>query len=159
MSVSTIRLATAADSRTVARMLCAFNAEFATPAPPVAVLATRLAEQLTGGRIRVLLAEIDDSAGSIPVGMAVLTTRTSVWSDAAVVLLEELYVVPDRRDNGIGSALVARLLADARSAPQSMVEVNVDEGDDDALRFYRRHGFVQSEPGSDLRAFYLWQEL
>ena len=38
------------------------------------------------------------------------------------------------------------------------IEVNVDEGDVDALRFYRRHGFVAEEPDTGERALYLFRE-
>ncbi len=47
-------------------------------------------------------------------------------------------------------------------APQrgvQLIEINVDEGDVDAQRFYERHGFAASDPASDERAFYFSREL
>jgi hypothetical protein len=38
----------------------------------------------------------------------------------------------------------------------SLVEINVDEGDVDARRFYERHGFAATEPGSPERALYYY---
>ena len=40
-----------------------------------------------------------------------------------------------------------------------MVEINVDEADVDAQRFYERHGFSATEPDTGERAFYYFQEL
>ena len=40
-----------------------------------------------------------------------------------------------------------------------LIEINVDEVDVDAQRFYERHGFAASEPGSTERAVYYSQEL
>ena len=40
-----------------------------------------------------------------------------------------------------------------------LIEINVDEGDVEAQRFYERHGFSATESGSTERAFYYSQEL
>ena len=76
-----------------------------------------------------------------------------------MALLDELYVVPDLRSQGIGSAIVHLLLATAKATGVDLIEINVDEGDVDAQRFYERHGFAGTEPGSTERAFYYAQEL
>jgi hypothetical protein len=47
----------------------------------------------------------------------------------------------------------------ARGRGVELIEINVDEGDVDAQRFYERHGFSSTEPGSSERAFYYTQEL
>ena len=82
-----------------------------------------------------------------------------MWFDGKVALLDELYVVPTLRNNGIGSELVGRLLSMAPERRIDLIEINVDEGDVDAHRFYQRHGFSWSEPGSSERAFYLSRQL
>jgi ribosomal protein S18 acetylase RimI-like enzyme len=92
------------------------------------------------------------------VGVAVVTTRRNVWYPGPVALLDELYVAPAYRDRGLGSALISRLIADSTSAGVSAIEINVDEGDTDAQRFYERHGFSATEPDSDERAFYFFRE-
>ncbi|GJH13222.1 GNAT family N-acetyltransferase [Caballeronia novacaledonica] len=57
--------------------------------------------------------------------------------------LEHLYIVPVHQGKGIGSAVIASILADAdlRSIP---VKVGVLR-DSDSNRFYQRHGFSKIE--------------
>jgi len=147
------RLATTDDAHDVARLLHDFNTEFDTPSPGPDVLATRLRVLLAGDETFAML------AGAPAVGVALVTLRPNVWYDGRVALLDELYVVPGLRGRGIGSAIIELLMATARLRGVDLIEINVDEGDVDAQRFYERHGFAASEPGSTERAFYYMQEL
>ena len=147
------RLATAGDAEEVARLLHDFNTEFDTPSPGVDVLSTRL---------RVLLA--DDAtfaivAGTPPVAVALVTLRTNVWYAGQVALLDEMYVLPDLRGQGIGSAVMDQFVSMSPARGVELIEINVDEGDVDAQRFYARHGFSATEPGSTERAFYFFREV
>jgi GNAT superfamily N-acetyltransferase len=148
------RLAAVADADEVARLLHDFNVEFDTPTPGPEVLA---------GRLRRLLADPEQTvalvAGEPAVAVALVTLRPNVWYEGHVALLDELYVVPERRGQGIGSAVIELLLSLARERGVALVEINVDEGDVDAQRFYERHGFSATADGSDERAFYYEQEL
>ena len=85
--------------------------------------------------------------------------HTNVWYDGPVALLDELYVAPDRRGRGLGAAMIRRLIADAEEIGVAAIEINVDEGDVDAQRFYERHGFNGAEPATGERAFYFFREL
>lgn len=146
------RLATVADADDIGRLLYDFNTEFDTPTPPADVLA---------GRLRVLLAGSDTFAiltGTPAVAVALVTLRPNVWYTGLVALLDELYVVPELRDKGIGSAVINHLLSTSKDRGVDLIEINVDEGDIDAQRFYGRHGFSLTEPGSTERAFYYSQE-
>ena len=148
-----LRLATRDDADEVARLLHDFNTEFATPTPGAAVLATRLRVLLAGDRTFALL------TGEPAVALALVTLRPNVWYDGQVALLDELYVVPHLRGQGIGSSIVDLLLATCRSRDVDLIEINVDEGDVDAQRFYRRHGFSATDLDSGERAFYFSREL
>ncbi len=74
-------------------------------------------------------------------------------------MLDELYVVPGRRGQGLGSALLAAAEAVTRQRGGQLVEINVDGNDTDARRFYERHGYANSEPGEDQPLLYYYREL
>jgi GNAT superfamily N-acetyltransferase len=148
-----LRQATANDAEEVARLLHDFNREFDSPSPGIEVLASRLRKLLAGQETIAILAEMP------PVAVALVTLRSNVWYSGEVALLDELYVVPRLRGQGIGSAIVDRLVSISRARGVSLIEINVDEGDVDAQRFYERHGFSPTEPGSTERSFYYSQEL
>ena len=149
------RRATVDDAPEVARLLHDFNTEFDTPSPGVDVLTSRLRTLLAGDRTFALL------AGDPAVAVALVTLRPNVWYDGQVALLDELYVVPERRGQGIGSVVIAELKAIASASDVDLIEINVDEGDVDAQRFYERHGFSGTGTGTeaDERAFYYSLEL
>lgn len=147
------RLARIVDAPEVARLLHDFNVEFDTPTPGVDVLASRLRRLLSVGHTIAIL------AGDPPVAVALVTLRTNVWYEGPVALLDELYVVPERRDQGIGSAVVGFLRRIAEARDVDLIEINVDEGDVDAQRFYTRHGFMSTDPSSGQRELCFWQEL
>jgi GNAT superfamily N-acetyltransferase len=142
-----------ADAEVVARLLHDFNTEFDTPSPGVDVLAGRLRTLLAGPDTLALL------AGEPAEGLALVTFRPNVWYPGPVALLDELYVVPDRRGHGIGTAVMQRLLTLAREREVCLIEINVDEADVDAQRFYERHGFSLADPDTGERAYYVSREL
>lgn len=147
------RLATVDDSREIARLLHDFNTEFDTPTPGVDVLTHRLGHLLADDRTFAML------AGSSSVGVGVVTLRPNVWYDGQVALLDELYVVPALRSQGIGAAMIDLLVRTCRARGVDSIEINVDEADTDAQRFYERHGFSGIDPDSGERAFYYYLEL
>jgi len=149
----TPREATVADAEELARLLHDFNSEFECPSPGPEVLAARLRELLAEDRTIAIL------AGTPAVAVALLTLRPNVWYAGQVALLDELYVVPRMRGEGVGSAIIDHLVSISRATGVDLIEINVDEGDIDARRFYERHGFSSTEPGSAERAFYYSQDL
>ena len=149
----TVRLAGVGDADDLARLLHDFNTEFDAPSPGADVLAGRLATLLDGPTTFAVL------AGEPGVAVALVTLHTNVWSDGPVALLDELYVEPDRRGSGIGSSMIDLVVAEARRRGVDSIEINVDEGDVDAQRFYHRHGFSDAEPDTGERAFYFSRDL
>ena len=149
----TPRLADVNDAAEVGRLLHDFNTEFDTPSPGAEVLRERLARLLAGESMFAIV------AGSPAVAVALVSVRPNVWYEGNVAALDELYVAPAHRNNGIGSAIVVVLHDFARSAGLDAMEINVDEGDVDAQRFYERHGYSSLERGTNQRAFYYFQDL
>jgi GNAT superfamily N-acetyltransferase len=148
-----VRIARPKDAAAVAALLHDFNVEFDTPTPGAGVLARRLDTLLRGRDTIALL------AGEPPTGLALVTLRPNVWYDGPVALLDELYVRPALRGQGIGTALVERACALVHERGAELFEVNVDEPDTDAIRFYERHGFLNRPPDGTGRMLYFEREL
>lgn len=151
--MTTLRAATPEDAHVVAGLLHDFNTEYATPSPGPAVLAGRLERLLAGTAVHALV------AGEPATGLALLTLRPNVWFDGPVGLLDELYVVPDLRGRGQGTALLRGIEEVLRARGGELLEINVDGEDVDARRFYERHGYRNSEPGSAGPLLYYFREL
>lgn len=149
----TPRLATPDDALEVAQLLHDFNTEFDTPSPGSGFLQRRLSTLLAGDEVFAVL------AGAPAVAVAVVTLRPNVWYSGLVALLDEMYVRPDLRDRGIGSTVIGRVVETVRERGVELIEINVDEGDRDTMRFYERHGFTPIEPATGERAFYFHREL
>ena len=147
------RLALESDAPVIAEMLDAFNREFETPTPGPEVLEERLRRLLARDNFEVVL------AGDQPAGLAIITFRPSIWDAGPAALLEELYVRAGLRNQGIGHELVLEAMSRARHHGSETFEINVDEGDLDAIRFYERHGFSAIQPETQGRALYFSRSL
>lgn len=136
----------------VGRLLHDFNTEFEAPTPSAEEFAVRFADLLGREDLLVLVSGTVEA----PTGFAYVTLRPTPYWDGPLAQLEELYVRPDLRDRGIGSALLEEAMHWARHQGAEEMHINVDEIDTDTRRFYERHGFTNEEPGEDYRMlFYL----
>ncbi|MFB9376818.1 GNAT family N-acetyltransferase [Kineococcus gynurae] len=144
--------ATPLQGEVVGRLLRRFDDEFDTPGPTAAEFGRRFGVLLERDDVLVLLATGPaDPQGpdgrDDPHGFAFLTFRPTPYSDGPIAQLEELWVAPDRRGAGSGSALLVRAVEELRRRGGPEMQINVDEVDVDARRFYERHGFVNVEAG------------
>lgn len=154
---SRVRLAAPVDAAVVGRLLFDFNTEFSTPTPSAVDFERRFAVLLARPDVLVVLASDPDTG--LATGFGYLTLRPTPYSDGPLAQLEELYVVPNLRDRGIGTALLTRAVAEVQRRRGIEVHINVDEVDSDTRRFYERHGFTNIEPGADYRMLCYIREL
>jgi GNAT superfamily N-acetyltransferase len=148
-----VRVAAPGDAAVVAQLLDAFNREFDTPTPGPHVLAERFVEALESDGLVAWL------VGAPAIAVALVTFRPSVWYPGPVALLEELYVQPAMRGQGVGSLLLRRVLADSVARGAGTMEINVDESDVDARRFYEAHRFRNVDADSGDRMFFYYRDL
>jgi GNAT superfamily N-acetyltransferase len=135
----TVRTAEPSDAPDVARLLHDFNTEFADPSPGVEVLTKRLGPLIADGEMAALL------GGEGPDGVAVLRFRPSYWTGARDAYLEELYVAPDKRGQGIGRALLEAAMQVARDSGAARMELGTSEDDTAAMALYESCGFTNLE--------------
>jgi ribosomal protein S18 acetylase RimI-like enzyme len=86
----------------------------------------------------VLLAVAREGAA----GVACVSYSWTVERGGRVAWLDELYVVPARREHGIGNALLGRVIAAAGADGCRTVELEVETSHARAEHLYRRHGFT-----------------
>jgi ribosomal protein S18 acetylase RimI-like enzyme len=96
-------------------------------------------------------------AGEGPDGVAVLRYRPSLWKPALECYVAELYVVPARRRQGLGLALMEAALAHARERGAWYVELGTSEDDVAARALYERLGFSNREREPDGPAMYVYE--
>jgi GNAT superfamily N-acetyltransferase len=140
---SEIHRASAEDAAAVARLLHDFNSEYEDFTPGVPVLTERLNELLAANEIVVLL------AGDPPLGFALFRLRPSLWSKAEDVYLEELYVVPEKRGEGIGGALLDASIELAREMGANHFELTTGEDDRAARALYESRKLTNREGAPD----------
>lgn len=85
-----------------------------------------------------LVAEAEYKRGLI--GMATYSERTITGWSGPVVFLQDLFVEPAYRRNGVARALIARVAAHATAIGSPMVEPSV-RADNPAQLLYRQAGF------------------
>lgn len=145
-----------ADTATLGRLLYDFNTEFGAPTPDAEEFAGRLRDQLPSYGMDAFLAEDDQGTAT---GFALVSSRPTPYFDGPLVQLEELYVLPRLRDQGIGTVMLDAVVEFARSEGSEEIHIGVDEIDTDTRRFYERHGFVNIQPGEDFRMLMYLREL
>jgi GNAT superfamily N-acetyltransferase len=102
--------------------------------------AESLREAAKTGAVEVLAARAEGRA----VGVAVLSYRLSISAAGLLASIEDLYVRPDSRRQGMGRALLEAVEERCASRGVSYVEVQVE--DEGAAAFYSAMGY-EEEPG------------
>ncbi|MGH3495368.1 MAG: GNAT family N-acetyltransferase [Sciscionella sp.] len=145
-----VRHASPNDAHAVGQLLHDFNREFDEPTPGPAALAQRVQELVNIGDTVVLV------IGGGPDGLAVLRFRLSIWNRGSECYLAELYVVPGRRGQGLGRALMEAALQEARQRGANTMDLGTGETDLVARHLYENLGFSNRE-GGDGPVMYVYE--
>ena len=137
------RIAGVGDARAVAGLLHRFNAEFDEFSPGADVLEPRVREHVERDLSVFLL------AGPRNVGVAQLRFRDYLFTGAPTCYLEELYVVPARRGEGHGRALMETAMSCARERGATTMELGTATNDHAARGLYQSLGFSNLERQGD----------
>jgi GNAT superfamily N-acetyltransferase len=132
-----IALAQADDLPDALKLLRAQFSEHAIALPAERVAAGLSAVLASPSLGRVLLAR----EGPSTIGLAYLAFTWTLERGGLVAWLEELYVLPDRRNAGVGAALLREALAEAARAGCGGVELEVESGHQRVESLYCREAF------------------
>jgi ribosomal protein S18 acetylase RimI-like enzyme len=146
-----VRLGERGDADAIGRLLHDFNVEFDEPTPSPLQLALRIQELLDEGQTLVLL------AGPGPDGLAVLRFRPGIWTRALECYLAELYVVPRRRRQGLGKALLEAAMSTARDRGADRIDLGTSDSDVAARTLYESLGFSNREGSPDGPVNYFYE--
>ena len=146
-----VRRAEAADAEAIGRLLHDFNTEFDDYTPGPDKIAARVRELLAGDDTAVLL------AGDGPDGLAVLRFRRSIYIEKLECYLAELYVVPDKRGQGLGRTLMEAVFDAARERGAGHIELNTSDDDVAARALYEKLGFTNREGRPDGPVMYYYE--
>lgn len=132
-----LRPATSADAATLLALVRGLAAYERAPGDVVATEADYVrALSASPPEMEALLAERDGAA----IGFALFFPTWSTWRGRPGVHLEDLFVVPDARGQGIGRALLARVAAIAVDRGCARLEWQVLDWNEPAIGFYRALG-------------------
>jgi ribosomal protein S18 acetylase RimI-like enzyme len=143
LSAAEVRRASADDALAFGRLLHAFNVEFEEETPAAEAIAAWAAPLIEAAEVVVLF------VGEGPDGCAQLTFRPSVYADGLEAYLAELYVVPARRGQGLGRALLEAAMEVSREHGAHRIDLNTGETDTAARALYESAGFTNREGGPD----------
>jgi GNAT superfamily N-acetyltransferase len=128
-----LRFATPDDAASVLRFIRAL-AEYENEAAAVEVTEAVLRQQLSAANppFECLIAELDGE----PVGFALFFHSYSTWTGKQGLWLEDLFVLPQARQHGVGTALLRRIAAIARARECGRLEWSVLDWNELAQGFY-----------------------
>lgn len=100
---------------------------------------------------------VSETNGEI-IGFALFFTSYSTWKGPCVYL-EDLYVLPERREGGIGSALFDAVVEVARKRKVARMDWQVLDWNTPAIEFYKRKGATLDETWLNGRLFFSDMEI
>jgi GNAT superfamily N-acetyltransferase len=138
----TIRLATPRDATTLVDLALAFRDHLGRSKPDDASFQEGITRILDSPDGEFALGFSGESA----VGYALLRYRHSMWCAGTEATLEDLFVLPSSRGQGIGRDLVGFALERARTRGCASVCLDTNERNEASTRIYRAFGFDSLSP-------------
>lgn len=133
-----IRVATKFDIDKLAELIAAFRDHLKQTSPCNTEIFNSLEKLLTEDNFEFMIAYTST-------GKAVGYTQTryfySLWSTGFEAQIEDLFVLPSEREQGIGSRLVQTVIDRARDRDCHLLALNTNERNTEGLRLYTRLGF------------------
>ena len=148
--MQSVREANPADADTVGRLLHDFNSEYGDFTPGPEAMGKRMRHLLETGDVKVVL------GGDPACGLALMRFRPSLWTETLDCYLEELYVAPEQRGQGLGRAIMEAALDLARREGAHYMDLGTAETDTAARALYESLGFNNTEgkPDGPVNYFY-----
>ena len=105
---------------------------------------TLVASLIESGRTEAYFIRIEDQV----VGIITITENQSIYAGGKYGLLDEMYIKPAWRSQGAGSACIAYLKEVAIKKEWKRIDVTAptDEKWDKTIAFYKRCGFLYTDP-------------
>jgi ribosomal protein S18 acetylase RimI-like enzyme len=126
----------------VATLLAAFRDHLGYDRPTDDSMLTSVERIIGRDDAEYLLAGDDE-----PVAVAQVRYRWSVWWEAEDCWLEDLYVAPEARREGVGRALVEAVIERATARGCRRVELDVNSENPAAMALYHSLGFDTGKTG------------
>jgi ribosomal protein S18 acetylase RimI-like enzyme len=139
----------------VTRLIAEFRDWWGKSEPSEQVIREVAAQLLDHEHTEFLLA-FDDAGEAV--GVCQLRYRLSVWTGSEDVWLEDLFVTERARGGGCGRELVEAAFESARARGCRRIELDVNEQNTAALRFYESLGFT-TEPKPPGRTLFVSRRL
>jgi ribosomal protein S18 acetylase RimI-like enzyme len=139
----------------VTRLIAEFRDWWGKSEPSEQVISEVAAQLLDHEHTEFLLA-FDDAGEAV--GVCQLRYRLSVWTGSEDVWLEDLFVTERARGGGCGRELVEAAFESARARGCRRIELDVNEQNTAALRFYESLGFT-TEPKPPGRTLFVSRRL
>ena len=149
-----VRRAGPDDAEVVGQLLHDFNTEFDDVTPGPTALAERVRELLAAGETTILLGSL---GGSESHGLVVLRFRPSIWTRGLECYVAEMYVIPDRRGEGLGRALMEEAIELARREGADYMDLGTSEDDVAARALYESLGITNRERLPDGPTMYVYE--
>ena len=141
-----VRRGTEDDAEVLARLLRQFNDEYEDETPDREVLLERIPKLISSGDGVFFLAGGDPEG---PVGFAYLQFNPSLYSRTRDAYLGELYVVPERRGEGMGRAMLDAVIEESRAQNAVHISLGTSVTDVAARGLYESSGFTNLDGGED----------